>query len=633
MQFLAKKRTPSKASYLFWFFRFVLLIANRLGTSFILLIALVFFVFSYSPKSSTKLIGPPKASVVQRLGSNYDTDALACGCQHADICSTITPIGSFQAPADLAIDSSNDAELLREHRRQQIRDITASAWEAYVQNAWGSDELKPVSQAGIETFGGMGTTIVESLSTLYVMNLTEQYEKAREWVRTSLDFDKVTNFVSVHETTTRILGGLISAFQLTGDHIFMQKAEDLGERLKEAFESVNGIPYPRCHLGGEHKNITGLTEEEVSSLEDGYLCHGETTTQTEAAGISLELRALGFHSLRPSIRELRCKADRAVQAVIEAGPKLLEQFVTDELEDPTYDGKTEKSKRRKEESHLSSASSYYTYLLHAWHSAVSVIGGGPTVDTTSTFTKPARGFYEYLVKAWRQGGSCEPYLRYPLDASMHMLLKRVIHETPTHDLFLKTYDDYEEREEEVVVDQSMCYLPAVFHLAAQQKKVSDRRIDQWFDVATGITKSCVNMYDRFPGYLGGESARYTGGIWVTKGAYELQADLVEAIFYMSRSTGEEKYQEIAWRILQNIDLQCKVQTGGYTVLEEKTLDSIGKGDRMPSAFLGATLKFLYLTFSDASVLPLSEYVFNRAGHPLLVTPGLGSINNCHSDIL
>ena len=633
MQFLARPRRPSKAGFIFKILRFILLIVNRLGTSFVLLIALIFFVFTYSPKSSSKLIGPPQAAVVQRLGSDFEQDALSCGCQHADLCSTVTPIGSFEAPLDLDLRESNDSELLREHRRKQIRDITAQAWDAYVQSAWGSDELKPVSQSSTETFGGMGATIVESISTLYIMNLQDQYEKAKEWVRTSLDFDKITDFVSVHETTTRILGGLISAFQLSGDHLFMQKAEDLGERLKEAFGSVNGIPYPRCHLGGAHKNTSGMTEEEVTSIEDGYSCFGETTTQTEAAGISLELRALGFHSLRPDIRALRCKADRAVQAVIEAGPKLLEQFVDEELEDPTYDGRTEKSRRGKHESHLSSASNYYAYLLHAWHTAVSAIGGGPTVDTTATFTKPARGFYEYLVKAWRQGGSCEPYLRYPLDGSMHMLLKRVIHETPTHDLFLKTIDDFEERDGEVVVDQSMCYLPAVFHLAAQQKKVSDRRIDQWFDVATGITKSCVNMYDRFPGYLGGESARYTGGIWVTKGAYELQADLVEAIFYMSRSTGEEKYQEIAWRILQNIDLQCKVETGGYTILEEKTLDTISQGDRMPSGFMGATLKFLYLTFSDPSVLPLSDYVFNRAGHPLLVTPGLGAINNCHSDII
>ena len=54
--------------------------------------------------------------------------------------------------------------------------------------------------------GGMGASIVESLRTLYIMNLTSRYEAAREWVRTCFDFNKVTDFVSTYETTTRILG-------------------------------------------------------------------------------------------------------------------------------------------------------------------------------------------------------------------------------------------------------------------------------------------------------------------------------------------------------------------------------------------------------------------------------------------
>lgn len=593
---------------------------------------------SYLHKSPSHVLGPPEASIVHRTRSaELPDESYICGCTNGDSCSTILPVGSFRATQDNLELSASIIEKQRVHRREHVRKITASAWDAYVEHAWGADELRSTSLKGSDVIGGVGVTIVESVGTLYIMNLTSRYEKARNWISTSLNFDQIQDFVNVYQFSTRILGGLLSAYQLTGDSVFFERAEDLGHRLSGAYSSANGIPYPFCHLGGPHRNLSALPMDALSAIDDGFECYGESTSQTEAGGISLEFRALAFHSLSPAIRSLRCKADRAVQAVIESGPRLLSEYLSEEFEHPTaprtVDGLigTKKNVPSKE-SHLSSADSYYTYVVKAWHSAVNAIGGGPAVDTTATFSKPARAFYEYLVKAWRQGGSCEASLRYPLDAAMHMLLKHAIHESPTHDLYLRAFDE-EHESDEAVVDQSMCYLPAVFHLAAQHKNISERRLDQWRDVASGITKSCVSMYDRFPGYLGGESARYNGGVWVTKGAYKLQADLIEAIFYMYRSTGEAKYAEIAWRILQNMELQCKVDNGAFTILEERSIGSISKGDRMPSEFFGATLKFLYLTFSDDTVLSLNEYVFNRAGHPLLVTPALGALNNCHSSFM
>ena len=40
--------------------------------------------------------------------------------------------------------------------------------------------------------GGLrGATIVDSLDTLYIMGLTEDYQEAREWVRNNLDLNSV----------------------------------------------------------------------------------------------------------------------------------------------------------------------------------------------------------------------------------------------------------------------------------------------------------------------------------------------------------------------------------------------------------------------------------------------------------
>lgn len=46
---------------------------------------------------------------------------------------------------------------------------------------------------------------------------------------------------------------------------------------------------------------------------------------------------------------------------------------------------------------------------------------------------------------------------------------------------------------------------------------------------------------------------------------------------------------------------------------------------MESFFLGETLKYFYLLFSDdSSLISLDEYVFNTEAHPLPVWPPSGS---------
>ena len=50
-----------------------------------------------------------------------------------------------------------------------------------------------------------------------------EFIEAREWVATSLNFDDA-NDVNLFECTIRVLGGLLSAYHLSGDDLFLQKA-------------------------------------------------------------------------------------------------------------------------------------------------------------------------------------------------------------------------------------------------------------------------------------------------------------------------------------------------------------------------------------------------------------------------
>ena len=76
------------------------------------------------------------------------------------------------------------------------------AWAGYAKYAWGKNEVRPVSLRGhtASIFGqaSMGATIVDSLDTLYIMGMMDEYEKAREWVESELDFNKM---VSVYCTS------------------------------------------------------------------------------------------------------------------------------------------------------------------------------------------------------------------------------------------------------------------------------------------------------------------------------------------------------------------------------------------------------------------------------------------------
>lgn len=42
--------------------------------------------------------------------------------------------------------------------------------------------------------GGIGYTVVDSVDTMLLMGLTEEYERARDWVATNMTFDRDANF-------------------------------------------------------------------------------------------------------------------------------------------------------------------------------------------------------------------------------------------------------------------------------------------------------------------------------------------------------------------------------------------------------------------------------------------------------
>ena len=86
---------------------------------------------------------------------------------------------------------------------------------------------------------GMGVTIIDLLDTLYIMGMEQEFARARRWVAEELSLHKVSHTISVFESIIRIVGGLLSAFDLSNDPMFLVKAKQLTDRLLMGFYNNN----------------------------------------------------------------------------------------------------------------------------------------------------------------------------------------------------------------------------------------------------------------------------------------------------------------------------------------------------------------------------------------------------------
>ena len=80
------------------------------------------------------------------------------------------------------------------------------------------------------------------------------------------------------QTTIRVLGGLLSAYHLTGDAVYKTKAVDLGDRLMMAFDTPSGLPTAmvnfakRTSISDVHnRNLVSTAEVATLQLEFRYL--------------------------------------------------------------------------------------------------------------------------------------------------------------------------------------------------------------------------------------------------------------------------------------------------------------------------------------------------------------------------
>ncbi|MHC1703827.1 MAG: glycoside hydrolase family 47 protein [Tenuifilaceae bacterium] len=147
---------------------------------------------------------------------------------------------------------SNSTQIFTEKSKneqaEKIKTATSFAWKGYMQYAKGFDALKPISKQGENWYKtSLLMTPVDAFDTFTIMGLTSEAAEAKELILTSLNFDLDMD-VQLFEINIRLLGGLLSAYELDGEKRFLDLAEDLCKRLLPAFNTKTGMPYRYVNL-------------------------------------------------------------------------------------------------------------------------------------------------------------------------------------------------------------------------------------------------------------------------------------------------------------------------------------------------------------------------------------------------
>ncbi|PHU25789.1 Mannosyl-oligosaccharide 1,2-alpha-mannosidase MNS3 [Capsicum chinense] len=492
-------------------------------------------------------------------------------------------------------------------RQQKVKDAFIHAWSGYKAYAMGHDELMPLSRRGVDGLGGLGATVIDALDTAMIMGADEVVYEAGSWIEKHLPGRiEEKGQVNFFETTIRVLGGLLSAYHLSGgdqgripEHkgpkpsVYLENARNLADRLLTAFTaSPSDIPY----------SDVVLREKSAHPAPDGL------SSTAEAATVQLEFNYLSY---------LTGDAKYSVEAM-----KVLQHIKTL----PKVEG-----------------------LVPIYINPQSGHFSGDNIRLGSR----GDSYYEYLIKVWlQQKGTNFSYLYdmyvEAIKGVRHLLVRK---STPNGLVFVGELPYGKEGGFSPKMDHLVCFLPGTLALGATKGLTKERAMREnllTFEdmenlkLAEDLAKTCVEMYsvtssglapeiayfnieqgDSEGGPNGGnKSSKYLNDIIIKPADRHnlLRPETVESLFVLYRITGDSKYREWGWQIFEAFEKYTKIDSGGYTSLDDVTVIPPRRRDKMETFFLGETLKYIYLLFSNSTTIPLDEYVFNTEAHPIPVIP-------------
>lgn len=423
-------------------------------------------------------------------------------------------------------------------RASAVRDVFLRSWKDYKQHAWLHDELTPLTGGYKDQFGGWAATLVDSLDTLWIMGLKDEFYEAAA-AAVAIDFASTTagtTSINVFETTIRHLGGMLSAYDLSGEPALLEKAKELGRLLYIAFDTPNRIP--------------GFWLD-FENARAGRQLAGTHDPSASPASLSLE-----FTRLAQLTGE-----DKYYDAI---------HRVTTFLERTQEDSK----------------------LPGMWPAMINFQEEHVRGDNSFALGALADSLYEYLPKmAILLGGRnhsqiYEKMYRRSMDVAIKHLLFRPMLPNNEDILFAGTTFVHDDGIQLVPEGQHLhCFLGGLFAVAGKSFSIPEH-----VTIGERLARGCAWVYSAMPTGLMPEyfallecpslqPCAWNETRWELEGnkklkkgfqhardpRYQLRPEAIESIFIMYRITGQEEFREIAWRMFESIVEGTKAPFGHAAV--------------------------------------------------------------------
>ncbi|KAI0396164.1 glycoside hydrolase family 47 protein [Xylariaceae sp. FL0594] len=549
----------------------------------------------------------------KRLADRHKVDQLATIPTNKPV----IPIPPIQAPRPQEDKASRDKRFAR---LTAVRNSFLHSWEGYKKYAWGHDEIKPLSGASKDPFGGWAATLVDSLDTLWLLELKDEFDKAVK-ACDEIDFSTTqSRDINVFETTIRYLGGFLAAYELSEKQYpsLLNKSTELANLLMTAFDTPNRMPISRFnwreYMKGSPQRAPATTLlAEIGSLSLEMTKMSQLTgdmqyydaikriyDELEAGQLFTEIPGLWPVLVDASKTPMRFKGD---------------SFTLGGMSDSTYEylgkhylllGGASEQPRRLYERFIPAARNYLLQrALNPGNQAISFMGdarmasqeGGELVAVTAPRTQHLTCFAGGMV-----GLGAKLFDR-PFD--------------------LKVAEELTDGCVWAYASLPSGIAPEIFYYIPCSKAKEDEDDCRWSD---------KRWYDEVKKYwaAGEEADTMTddkvaeivesqqlpqGMIDVYDRRYQLRPEAIESVFYMYRLTGDAKWMDKAWDMFQAIEKHTRTAYAA-AALRDVTMTKPEQVDSMESFWLAETLKYFYLMFGDWELFDLDKWVLNTEAHPL-----------------
>uniref|UniRef100_A0A2R9BNM2 alpha-1,2-Mannosidase n=1 Tax=Pan paniscus TaxID=9597 RepID=A0A2R9BNM2_PANPA len=456
-------------------------------------------------------------------------------------------------------DESQEPQSQVRAQREKIKEMMQFAWQSYKRYAMGKNELRPLTKDGYEgnMFGGLsGATVIDSLDTLYLMELKEEFQEAKAWVEESFHLN-VSGEASLFEVNIRYIGGLLSAFYLTGEEVFRIKAIRLGEKLLPAFNTPTGIP----------KGVVSF-----KSGNWGWATAGSSSILAEFGSLHLEF----LHLTELSGNQVFAEKVRNIRKVLRKIEKPFGLY-------PNF---------------LSPVSG--NWVQHH----VSVGGLGDS-------------FYEYLIKSWLMSGKTDMEAKNMYYEALEAIETYLLNVSPGGLTYIAEWRggilDHK-------MGHLACFSGGMIALGAEDAKEEKRAHYRELaaQITKTCHESYARSDTKLgPEAFWFNSGREAVATQLSESYYILRPEVVESYMYLWRQTHNPIYREWGWEVVLALEKYCRTEAG-FSGIQDVYSSTPNHDNKQQSFFLAETLKYLYLLFSEDDLLSLEDWVFNTEAHPLPV---------------